>query len=450
MILWSLLQNLRISVIIVFDPPSRMAASRRHSPDWHNHDFHGTLPHQIPMQGPIMSSQTSKQHTTTHPNTDLVVGTDDKENWMRSENRRHGFHNLSDMCRSGWMVRAPQVLSLERSVDWRIANLDQVRTVTTLPWFSGMAVAQDQRLLFETYASDFGPHQRHSIQSISKTTVSLMIGKLVHEGRIDLNKPVSHYLPEIGSGYAPATVQDVLDMNVTNSFVEDYSDSYRETSDPDSVQGYNRLEIAMGWRLPPDGEQVFGIRDFVSTITSRDVTNPSRAMLYKSANTEVLAWIAETVSDRNLYQLFTDIVEAAGIEGAFYMSTDINGTPILSGGGALTARDLARYGLLIARGGVGVNGNTVASDDFINAARSGQGTTNEAPLDWIRYSNQLFTNDNWVGHLGFCGQFLLAHPESRTSIAFFSVLEEKDGDDGGCYEHIIRMAEVVLDHVQQT
>ena len=394
-----------------------------------------------------MSEIDSGEDSFTTENADLVVGADGKENWMRSENRRHGFHNLSEMCRRGWLIRSPQVLPLERSIDWRIADLPAVRRMTTTPFFSGMAVVQDERLVFEHYAADFGPARRHSIQSISKTTVSLMVGRLVEEGKIDLSKTVSHYLPEIGSGYAEATVQDVLDMNVVNNFVEDYSDSYLRATDPAAVQGYNRLEIAMGWRLPPKDEPGYGIRAFVSGLTSSNVNNPGNETLYKSSNTEVLAWIAESVSGQSLSQLFSDIVEAAGIEGAFYMSSDIHGVPILSGGGALTARDLARYGLLFARGGAGVNGEKVGSKAFISAARSGQGTAYSAPLDWLRYSNQLFTDGNWVGHLGFCGQFLLVHPESRTSIAFFSVLEEKDGDDGGYYEHIVRMAEAVLAHL---
>jgi len=397
--------------------------------------------------GASMTESEAEHHVKTHANIDLVVGADEKENWMRSENRRRGFHNLADMCRRGWLIRSPRTLTLERSIDWRIATLPSVRLLTGSPYFSGMAVVQRNRLLFEQYAEDFGAQSRHSIQSISKTTVSLMIGKLVEDELVDLTKQVSDYLPEIGSGYATATVQDVLDMNVVNNFVEDYTDSYQRSADPGATQGYNRLEIAMGWRLPPPGEPDFGTRTFAASLTSDSVKNPGNETLYKSSNTEVLAWIAETVSGQSLYETLSDIVEAAGIEGAFYMSTDINGIPVLSGGGALTARDLARYGLLFARGGTGITGRTVGSQTFINAARSGQGTKVAAPLDWLHYSNQLFTNGQWIGHLGFCGQLLLIHPESQTVIVFFSVLEEKDGDDGGYYEHIVRMAETILDHV---
>ena len=58
---------------------------------------------------------------------------------------------------------------------------------------------------------------------------------------MDLEKPVSEYLPNVGSGYADSTVQQVLDMAVRNSFVEDYSDE-----GCCSKHGYSRMEVAMG------------------------------------------------------------------------------------------------------------------------------------------------------------------------------------------------------------
>ncbi|RWG12905.1 MAG: hypothetical protein EOQ55_26270 [Mesorhizobium sp.] len=42
-------------------------------------------------------------------------------------------------------------------------------------------------------------------------------------------------------------------------------------------------------------------------------------------------------------------VEAAGLEGCFHITCDREGVPLVDGGACLTARDLARYGLLFAR-----------------------------------------------------------------------------------------------------
>ncbi|MER8401994.1 hypothetical protein [Mesorhizobium sp. M1348] len=82
------------------------------------------------------------------------------------------------------------------------------------------------------------------------------------------------------------------------------------------------------------------------------MANRTGEMLYKSTNTDVLGWIIERVS--GLRDWLIEIVEAAGLEGCFHITCDREGVPLLSGGACLSARDLARYGLLFARKGEGV------------------------------------------------------------------------------------------------
>ena len=154
-----------------------------------------------------------------------------------------------------------------------------------------MVAARDGSILFEPYAPDFGPHQPHSVQSITKTTMNLVVGLLVERGKVELDREVGHYLPDIGSGYAAATVQEVLDMNVANDYSEDYSDPFASVF---------LQEAAMGWRLPgADGREIAN-REFVRGIQSADVTNRTGLVQYKSANTDVIGEIAERVSGRPL------------------------------------------------------------------------------------------------------------------------------------------------------
>jgi CubicO group peptidase (beta-lactamase class C family) len=62
-----------------------------------------------------------------------------------------------------------------------------------------------------------------------------------------------------------------------------------------------------------------------------------------------LGWVIERASGRSLASHVDEIVAEAGLEATFHISADCEGVPVLSGGGMMTARDLARYGLLIAR-----------------------------------------------------------------------------------------------------
>jgi CubicO group peptidase (beta-lactamase class C family) len=356
--------------------------------------------------------------TTVNP--DLVVAEGGRTQWNRPETRRWGFHNLHRISRYGLSLRSRDVLVLRRDIDRRIAELDAVRRMTSTTIFSGLAVVRGNTLLYEHYAPDFGPDRLHSIQSITKTTINLIYGQLVAGGQIDLEAKVGDHLPEIGSGYAGASLRDVLDMNVANDYSEDYEDPASAVFDH---------ETAMGWRLPAPGAAEITNRGFVCGIESDDIVNHGPEILYKSANSDVLAWIAERLTGRPLRDQLIDIIEAAGLEHSFHISTDREGMPILDGGASMTARDLARYGQIFVRGGLGINGEAVGSATFIDEARTAEAKHFPAPRDWLRYCLHLQTTGRWVGHGGYGGQYLLADPESGVSVAFFSVLEDESGYD---------------------
>jgi CubicO group peptidase (beta-lactamase class C family) len=367
--------------------------------------------------------------SATHPNPDLELLGDNKPAWNQPARRRRGFHELHRIARYGVSFRARRVLALETRADLGIATRDDVRMLTSLPWFSAMVVAHGPHVLFERYAPDFGRDRPHSIQSITKTTLNLIIGRLVEEGRIDVARPVGEYLPEIGSGYAPATVQQTLDMDVANDYTEDYADT------SSTVFAH---EEAMGLRLPAVPAAEMTMRGFLPTITSADTTNRTGHALYKSANTDVLGWVAERAGGRPLRAHLADITDAAGFEHAFHVTTDRDGVPTMDGGGSLTARDLARLGLLFVRRGAGASGGPVGSAAFIEATPR-RGVPMPPPRDWLRYSNQTNTDGRFVGHGGYGGQYMVADLTSGVVGVFFSVLEDKDAYDAAYYPPIIRM-----------
>ena len=113
------------------------------------------------------------------------------------------------------------MLPLSKAIDERIGDMPEVRRYTGTTYFSAMAVVREQSVLFEAYAPDFGPDRPHSMQSVGKTAASLILGRLVEDGRVELDRKVAHYLPEIGTA-TRRHVQQVLDMDVVNNFDEGY------------------------------------------------------------------------------------------------------------------------------------------------------------------------------------------------------------------------------------
>ena len=66
----------------------------------------------------------------TIPNPDLDVVLDNKPRWNTPDFRRAGFHNLHRNARYAMSIRSPQVLTLEKRFDRRIADLPEVRALT--------------------------------------------------------------------------------------------------------------------------------------------------------------------------------------------------------------------------------------------------------------------------------------------------------------------------------
>lgn len=368
------------------------------------------------------------------PNPQLQVVEGNKSYWTHAAHRRYGWHHLPDIARYGLTFRSARVMQLEAGVDDSIAQNEQVRRMTSLPWFSAMVVLRGQKILFERYAADFGPERLHSIQSITKTIINLVVGRLAEQGILDLARPVSDFLPEIGSGYASATLQQVLNMDVVNGYSEDFSDPRA---------AYYRHEEAMGWRLPLDSQHEQTERSFLPGILSDDIENREGMAQYKDANTAVLGWVVERATGRTLRSFLAEIVDAAGLEGTFYITADRDGVPTLEGGACMTARDLARYFSIFVRRGVGIQGERVGSERFIDMP-SGCGLP-MPPLDQrIRYCNHLMVLGRSVGHGGWGGQYVLAHLDTGRIAAFFSVLENEHAYDPAYATQLVRMLESVV------
>ncbi len=92
-------------------------------------------------------------------------------------------------------------------------------------YIDGLLVLKDGKILFEKYYGHLTEERPHLMNSISKSVVALVAGKLVGQGVIDLDKPVAHYVPALArSGWGPDSLRTVLDMRDGSDYTEDYPD----------------------------------------------------------------------------------------------------------------------------------------------------------------------------------------------------------------------------------
>ncbi len=370
---------------------------------------------------------------TTHktiPNPDLMVGPDNKQRWNQPGHRRHGFHNAHRIFRRTMMVRSRDVLMLEPAHEDLAKQVPELAELFDHPAFSAFCCLRGGQIIMEKAAPDFSVTEPHSIQSVTKMHVHLIIGQLLEQGLVALDAKVSDYLPNMGSGYRDATVQALLDMAVSNDFTEDYSDPGSDC--------YSE-EIALGWRLPEAGVDEISLADFAARITGFTATEGRKEADYKSANTDVLTLIAAAVSPIPLVAQIERIVDAVGYEDAFHISCSKDGYPAFSGGGCLSARDLARFGLFLARRGHGLSGEQVASAAFLDQTLARGAPAMTPPKEWLRYSNQTMTDGRVIGHAGYGGQFLMVDMQTGTACAFLSVLENDAGYDDAYMGKVARV-----------
>jgi len=116
-------------------------------------------------------------------------------------------------------------------------------------------------VLAEEYLQGMTPDTRHLLMSVSKSLIATVVGALAADGTLELDRPVSDYVPELAkSGYSGAHIRHLLDMRSGIAFSEDYLDPAAEV---------RLLEQAIGW-APRRNPGVPGtMYDFLLTLTNR-------------------------------------------------------------------------------------------------------------------------------------------------------------------------------------
>lgn len=252
------------------------------------------------------------------------------------------------------------VLSVEVTrVDGSRATVGDVLDDT---WTDAYAVLQDGQLVVEAYQPTGGPRHTHALLSITKSVVGCVAGVLAERGQLDLSRDVVDLVPELAeSGYAGATVRQLLDMRSGVRFREEYANPNAEV---------RRLDRWIVGASRP-GQAPRGLYPFLETLRA-EVPHGSR-FLYRSADTDALGWACERASGSRMADLIADLIwSPMGAERDAEIVCDGVGTAVHDGGLAATARDLLRFGQMLLDGGVVPDG------------AGGQRTV--VPARWLRHA----------------------------------------------------------------
>ncbi len=224
---------------------------------------------------------------------------------------------------SGAAVEAFEAYSFAARDD---ANPVGVRTDAVL-------VIRDGKVIYERYAGPTKATTPHLTWSVSKSLISAVMGVAYAEGRFKLSDPVAMHYP-------PFAAHPQIKMGHLFNWASglDWQEGYELAPLRSSV-------VAMLYTRGRDDMAAF-------TAAHQQEVDPGTRFRYSSGDSTVIAATLKSMVGPEAYPSYpwTALFEPLGITSAVWES-DAQGTYVGSSYAYMTARDLARVGLLMQRGG---------------------------------------------------------------------------------------------------
>ncbi|HEX5195027.1 MAG TPA: serine hydrolase [Solirubrobacteraceae bacterium] len=337
-------------------------------------------------------------------------------NWQFPEHTGWSYRHIRELIPTARIRRAASPTTLPTGArdhpDLPVRRLlDDDRT-------DGVLALHRGAIVLEEYRRGMRDEDVHLLQSVSKSITGVLAGVLVHSGALAPEDRICEHVPELaGSAFEGASVRDLLDMRAGTRFDETYAD-------PDS--DIRASEAQFGWA--PGPRPASDSLTYLRTLSNH--RSHGGRFEYRSILTDVLGLVLERAAGRPFAQALGDELWAPlGAETDAYVTVDAEGFAVADGGICVTLRDLARFGRMIADGGV-VDGRRIVAAQWLDDTLAGGVDSREAfaaDEHSVDMPGGHYRNQWWVpagGHvllaLGIHGQFLFVDRASETVIAVVS------------------------------
>jgi CubicO group peptidase (beta-lactamase class C family) len=235
-------------------------------------------------------------------------------------------HTIKAATAANWNSGTEE-MPADVNFDGQIITFDQFIAATSTNAF---LVIRDGVITYEKYYNGMGATTRLPSYSVAKTMTSLMIGKLIDEGKIKESDTFVSFLPQYkaGTSFDKVTIKDLLDMKAGIGVSDNY---------PTGPSGWG-VAIA----------QMYASTDvdwFLSH--NRKMTEePGVFAEYRSVDTQMLGMIIKKVTGQSLVDFYSkNIWQVAGAANEATWNVDrVGGTEKAFCCFNATARDYARIG----------------------------------------------------------------------------------------------------------
>lgn len=195
-----------------------------------------------------------------------------------------------------------------------------------------VVVIRDGRLIYERYAGPTQVDTPHLTWSVSKSIMACVLGVAFSEGRFQLDDPVRQHYPAFAA-HPDIRMRHLLNWSSGLAWQEDYEYAPLKSSVVAMLYTRGRADMAA----------------FVAGFAADAA--PGTRFRYSSGDSNVLAAsLKQMVGPAYADYPWTALFEPLGIRSAVW-ERDASGTFVGSSYAYMSARDLARIGLLMQRGG---------------------------------------------------------------------------------------------------
>lgn len=282
-------------------------------------------------------------------------------------------------------------------------------------YVDGVVVLHKGKVVYENYFGALRPEGTHIVMSVTKSFVGTLAAMLVHEGKLDENKPVTEYIPELkDSAWGDATVRQVMDMTTSLDYSENYDDPNAEI--------WKYTAAGSPFALLDKKQEQKSFYDFLKTVKKKDAHG--KAFGYKTVNTEVLGWLVARASGKPLPQVLSEkIMQPLGAHHDAYFAIDSTGTANAGGGLNINLRDMAKFGEMMRNDGH-FNGQQIVPKVVVDDIRKGADREHFSKGGYPNLKGWSYRSQWWVTHnpngaftaRGIHGQVIYIDPKAQMVI----------------------------------
>ncbi len=358
-----------------------------------------------------MATMTQAENAIGQAGTDI-------SNWRNRPHSLWAFRNITKVLNTAAVANDPPGANPLTRAETMLRASPVMAGFLKATATDAMVVLSDGKIVLEHYAHGNDRDTPHILMSATKAVMGLVLGTLQHRDVIDLEAPVTRYVPEVAAtAYAGATLQQMLDMRT--GVVLDEQETLT-------------CSAAAGWDPVPAGQMVYSLHEYLERLAAPPAPHGG-VFRYTSANTDLLGWAVERATGKTVASLISEVLwKPMRAERPALMTLDGNGAPRAAGGLCATARDFARIGQLLIDGGRSGDDEVLPGslvDDILRggdaaAWRDGEWGKAFAPISKnLSYHNGWYIIDEQpkiIFAMGIHGQNLFVDTENRIVIAKLS------------------------------